>query len=56
MAKSISETMDDLRQDVVRWKAELSHLRAQGVTPHIEKVEKFIADAETVLSRWENPN
>jgi len=56
MAKSISEVMDDLRQDVARWKAELTHLRAQGVTPHIEKVEKFIADAEAILSRWESPN
>ena len=56
MAKSISEVMDDLRQDVARWKAEPTHLRAQGVTPHIEKVEKFIADAEAILSRWESPN
>ena len=29
MAKSISEVMDDLRLDVVRWKAELIRLRAQ---------------------------
>jgi ribosomal protein L29 len=56
MAKSISEVMDDLRQDVARWKAELICLRAQSVTPQIEKVEKFIADAEVVLSRWESPN
>ena len=56
MAKSINEVMDDLRQDVVRWKAELIRLRAQGATPHIEKVEKFIADAEAILSRWESPN
>jgi hypothetical protein len=56
MAKSVSEVMDDLRQEVFRWKAELIRLRAQGVTPHIEKVEKFIVDAEAILSRWETPN
>ena len=56
MAKSISEVMDALRQDVVRWKAELIRLRAQGLTPRVEKVEKSIADAEAVLSRWESPN
>jgi hypothetical protein len=56
MAKSINEVMDDLRLDVVRWKAELIRLRTQGVTPHMEKVEKFIADAEAILSRWESPN
>jgi len=56
MTKSISEVMDDLRQDVVRSKAELIRLRAQGVTPDIEKVEKFIADAEAILSRWVSPN
>jgi hypothetical protein len=56
MTKSVSEVMDDLRQDVVRSKSELIRLRAQGVTPHIEKVEKFIADAEAILHRWESPN
>ena len=56
MAKSIGEVMDDLREDVVRSKAELIRLRAQGVTPHVGKVEKFITDAEAILSRWESPN
>jgi hypothetical protein len=56
MAKSVSEVMDDLRQDVVRWKAELIRLRAQGAALHIAKVEKFIADAEAILRRWESPN
>jgi hypothetical protein len=56
MAKSIGEVMDDLREDVVRSKAELIRLRAQGVTPHIGKVRKFITDAEAILSRWESPN
>jgi len=56
MAKSIGEVMDDLREDVVRSKAELIRLRAQGVTPHIGKVREFITDAEAILSRWESPN
>jgi ribosomal protein L29 len=56
MSKSISEVMDDLRQDVVQWKVELIRLRAQNVALRIEKVEKFIADAEVIISRWESPN
>jgi hypothetical protein len=56
MAKSISESMDDLYQDVVRWRAELVRLRAEGHTSTVEQVEKLITDAERVLSRWEKPN
>jgi len=55
MAKSVSEVIDDLRQDVARWKSEVVRLRAQGCSLSAEQMEKAIASAERMLSRWNDP-
>ena len=55
MAKTITETMDGLREDVARWKSELERLRSEGAKTSAEHIEKLIGDAELILSRWDNP-
>lgn len=54
MAKSITEMMDDLREDLARWRLELSRVRAEGHITSIRQLEKLISDAEFILARWEN--
>jgi len=56
MAKDPDEVMDEFRQDVVRWKLELARVRAdERLSSAVEKIEKAIADAEAVLTRWDGP-
>jgi hypothetical protein len=55
-AKSIDETIDELRRSIVRWKEEMVRLRAEGGVVMVARVEKAIADAESFITRWNNPN
>lgn len=54
MAKTISASMDELRKDLAYWKSELEHLRTMSSDlAAIERIERWVAEAERVLSRWD---
>jgi hypothetical protein len=54
MAKSVSQSMEDLRQEMARMKERVDRLRAEGNLDNIEMLERWIVDAEAVLARWDN--
>ena len=54
MAKSVSQSMEDLRQELVRMKQRVERMRAEGNLENIEMLERWITDAEGVLARWDN--
>jgi len=54
MAKSVSQSMEDLRQELVRMKQRVERLRAEGDLENIEMLERWITDAEGVLARWDS--
>ena len=54
MAKSVSQSMEDLRQELVRMKQRVERLRAEGNLENIEMLERWITDAEGVLARWDS--
>jgi hypothetical protein len=56
MAKSIDETIEELRQSVVRWKEQMVRLRSEGDVVMVARVEKVMADVESFIARWDNPN
>ena len=54
MAKSVSQSMEDLRQELGRMKQRVERLRAEGGDPtHIEMLERWVTDATAVLARWD---
>ena len=54
MAKSVNQTMEELRREMTLWKQKVKQLRAEGQFSNIDIIERWIADAEAVLSRWDN--
>ena len=55
MAKSVSQSMEDLRQELVRMKQRVERLRAEDGDPaNIEMLERWIVDAQAVLARWDS--
>ena len=54
MSKSVSQSMEDLRQELVRMKQRVERLRAEGELENIEMLERWITDAEGVLARWDS--
>ena len=55
MAKSVSQSMEDLRQELVRMKQRVERLRAEGGDlANIEMLERWIVDAQAVLARWDS--
>jgi hypothetical protein len=53
MAKKIEELMDELRQDLARWKRDIESIKEQSPSSELpEKIEAWIAEAERVLARW----
>lgn len=53
MAKSVEQSLDDLRHDLVNMKQRLERLKIEGDRANIDFLERWIADAEKILSRWE---
>lgn len=54
-AKNVEDVIEGLRQDVARWKDEMADLKANGQADLVEKVSGWIAEAEKVLARWDEP-
>ncbi|HWF64671.1 MAG TPA: hypothetical protein VN685_08680 [Rhizomicrobium sp.] len=54
MAKSVTQSMEDLRQELVRMKQRIERLRAEGNLENIEMLERWITDAQAVLARWDS--
>jgi hypothetical protein len=53
MANDIAGMMEQLRQDIARWKDELARLDGDSHAAVIARVEQLIADGEKVLARWD---
>ncbi|HUO02426.1 MAG TPA: hypothetical protein VMU31_06590 [Rhizomicrobium sp.] len=54
MAKSVSQSMEELRQELAQMKQQLERMRLQGDLSNIDFLERWIADAEKVLARWDH--
>ena len=54
MAKSVSQTMEDLRQELNQVRQRVEHLRTEGEFPSLYILERWIKDAEAVLARWDH--
>jgi hypothetical protein len=54
MAKSVSQSMEDLRQEMARMKQRVERLRAEGNLENIDMLERWIVDAQAVLARWDS--
>jgi hypothetical protein len=54
MAKTVSQTMEELRQEVAQEKQRAERLRLKGQFSEIHIIERWIKDAEAVLARWDN--
>lgn len=52
MAKSVSQTMEELRQELAQWKQKVEHSGPDSA-PNIEIIQRWIADAEAILARWD---
>lgn len=53
MAKNVHQAMEELRQELLQAKGQIEKLRAEGDFPSVQMLERWIADAETVLARWD---
>jgi len=54
VAKSVKQSMEDLRQELVRMKQRVERMRTQGGdAAQLEMLERWITDAEGVLTRWD---
>ena len=53
MAKSVSQSMEELRQELTRMKQRVERMRAEGDLNNLEMLERWIVDAEAVLARWD---
>lgn len=56
MAKDIAGMMEQLRQDIARWKEELARMDGDLHAATITRVGQLIADGEKVLARWDTGN
>ena len=56
MAKDIAGMMEQLRQDIARWKEELTRVDGDSHAAAIARMEQLIADGEKVLARWDVPS
>ena len=53
--KNVENTIEGLRLDVARWKAEMADLKASGHHDLVKKVSGWIEEAEKVLAKWDAP-
>ena len=53
MAKTVEETMGELRRDVERWEAEMVVLKEQGQHDLVERLKEWIKESERILARWD---
>ena len=53
MAKSVSQSMEELRRELAQMKKQADRLRAEGKQANLEFLERWITDAEKVLARWD---
>jgi hypothetical protein len=53
VVKSISRSMEELRQELAQMKQRIERQRAQGDLANIDFLERWITDAEKVLDRWD---
>ncbi|HXR95967.1 MAG TPA: hypothetical protein VN718_08810 [Rhizomicrobium sp.] len=55
MAKSVSQAMEELRQELTRMKQRVEQQRVEGGDPsNIAMLQRWITDAEAVLARWDS--
>lgn len=55
MAKSVHHAMEELRQELAMMKQRIEQLRLEGRDlSAVEFLERWIADAEAVLARWDS--
>jgi hypothetical protein len=54
MAKSVTQPMEDLRQEVTHVKQQVERLRLEGEYSERSSLKRWVRDAEAVLARWEN--
>ncbi|HUO01930.1 MAG TPA: hypothetical protein VMU31_04060 [Rhizomicrobium sp.] len=55
MPGAAEKVIDGLRLDVERWKSEMADLKASGQAELVERVKSWIAEAEKVLAKWDEP-
>jgi hypothetical protein len=54
-AGKVGNVIEGLREDVERWKSELTDLKAGGDDDLVERVAGWINEAEKVLAKWDAP-
>ena len=54
MAKTMREAMGELRRDVARWKDEIGQLKTEGDQDVIDRLQRWIAEADHILDRWDS--
>ena len=55
MAKSVSQSMEELRRELFEMRKRAERLRADGDLKELDFLERWIVDAEKVLTRWDPP-
>jgi hypothetical protein len=53
MAKSVTETMEELRGELRLMKERIERMRTDGSQSLILDLERWMVEAEKVLSRWD---
>jgi len=55
MAKSVSQAMEELRQELTRMKQRVEQQRVEGGDPsNIAMLQRWITDGDAVLARWDS--
>jgi aminoglycoside phosphotransferase (APT) family kinase protein len=54
LAKTMREAMAEFRRDVARWKAEITQLKDEGDRELIDRLQKWIEEADRILDRWDD--
>jgi aminoglycoside phosphotransferase (APT) family kinase protein len=54
LAKTMREAMAEFRRDVARWKAEITQLKNEGDRDLIDRLQKWIEEADRILDRWDD--
>jgi aminoglycoside phosphotransferase (APT) family kinase protein len=54
LAKTMREAMAEFRRDVARWKAEITQLKNKGDRDLIDRLQKWIEEADRILDRWDD--
>jgi len=55
VAKKVESVIDGLREDVARWKSEMAELQDGSDKELARKVAGWVAEAEKVLAKWDEP-